>query len=142
MIDSTAPATLTPDVRALLASPNYVHLATLRPDGAPRSWVVWVGVEGDRLLVCTDDRDGKAKDMLADPRVALSVHDAGDPYKMAHLRGRVVEVRPDHDCRHMDRIARKYTGRPFPARGPHRLCFVIAVDRARSRTLGFEHRPA
>jgi PPOX class probable F420-dependent enzyme len=130
------------DVRSLLAAPNYVHLATLGADGSPRGWVVWVGLEGDRVLVCTDDRDRKAKDMLRDPRVALSVIDAADPYRMAALQGRVTEVRPDADCRHMDAIAIKYTSKPFPFRGPHRLCFVITIDRARSRTLGFEHRPA
>ncbi|WP_432444818.1 pyridoxamine 5'-phosphate oxidase family protein, partial [Salmonella enterica] len=43
------------DVRALLDAPNYVHLTTLRADGSPRSWVVWVGVEGDHVLVCTGE---------------------------------------------------------------------------------------
>jgi PPOX class probable F420-dependent enzyme len=138
-----SPSTPLPhDVRALLAAPNYVHLATLRADGSPRGWVVWVGLEDDRVLVCTDDRDWKAKDMLRDPRVALSVIDAADPYRMAALQGRVTEVRPDVDCAYMDAIAIKYTSRPFPFRGPHRLCFAITIDRARQRTLGFEHRPA
>ena len=41
------------DVRRLLEAPNYVHLSTLRADGTPRNWIVWVGVEGDRILVCT-----------------------------------------------------------------------------------------
>jgi len=35
------------EVRAMLEAPNYVHLATLRADGSPRSWVVWAGLEGD-----------------------------------------------------------------------------------------------
>lgn len=38
-------------VRELLERPNYVHLATLRADGSPRNWVVWVGLEGDHILV-------------------------------------------------------------------------------------------
>jgi hypothetical protein len=49
------------DVRALLDAPNYVHLATLRRDGSPRNWVVWVGLEGDRILIGTGT--WKAKDM-------------------------------------------------------------------------------
>src|ERR1700746_381743 len=61
------------DVRELLKAPNYVHLSTLRADGSPRNWVVWVGVEGDHVLVCTSDATWKAKDMRRDPRVALSV---------------------------------------------------------------------
>jgi Pyridoxamine 5'-phosphate oxidase len=70
------------DVRALLDAPNYVHLATLRSDGSPRNHVVWVGLEGHRVLVCTSDFTLKAKDMRRDPGVALSVADLANPYRM------------------------------------------------------------
>ncbi len=130
------------EVRALLDAPNYVHLATLGPGGRPRSWVVWVGVDGEDVLVCTDDRNGKARDMRRDPRVALSVVDRDDPYRMATIAGRVREVRPDPDCGWMDPIAVKYTSAPFPHRGPERVCFVVAVERADHRRLRFVDRPA
>jgi PPOX class probable F420-dependent enzyme len=129
------------DVRALLDAPNYVHLATLRRDGSPRNWVVWVGVEGDHLLVCTGTDTWKAKDMQRDPRVAVSVVDLANPYRMAAIQGRVIEMRPDTDNAAMDVISRKYTSQPFPFRGPDRVCFVIEVDRAGQQTLGFEHQP-
>jgi hypothetical protein len=48
------------NVRELLGTPSYVHLSTLRPDGSPRNWVVWVGLEGDHILVCTSDAICKA----------------------------------------------------------------------------------
>jgi PPOX class probable F420-dependent enzyme len=129
------------DVRELLKAPNYVHLSTLRADGSPRNWVVWVGIEGDNVLVCTSDTTWKAKDMRRDPRVALSVSDIADPYRMAAIQGSVVEVRPDNGCRYMDPISIKYTNAPFPSRGPDRVCFVIAVDQAAQRKLGFVHSP-
>jgi PPOX class probable F420-dependent enzyme len=129
-------------VRELLEAPNYVHLATLRADGSPRNWVVWVGLEGDHILVCTSDAVWKAKDMRRDPRVALSVSDMANPYRMASIQGRVVEVRPDEGCRYMDPISIKYTGASFPSRGPDRVCFVIAVEKAAQRTLGFVHDPS
>jgi PPOX class probable F420-dependent enzyme len=128
-------------VRELLAAANYVHLSTLRADGSPRNWVVWVGLEGDQILVCTGDSTWKARDMLRDPRVALSVNDLANPYRMGAIQGRVVEVRPDEDCRYMDPISVKYTSAPFPSRGPGRVCFVIAVEKAGQRTLGFTHDP-
>jgi PPOX class probable F420-dependent enzyme len=130
------------DVRELLDAPNYVHLSTLRADGSPRNHVVWIGVEGDRLLVCTSDWTWKAKDMRRGPRVGLSVIDLVNPYRMAAARGRVVEERPDEGCRYMDPISRKYTNAPFPSRGPDRLCFVIAVEKARAHMLTFAHDPA
>ena len=129
------------DVRQLLDAPNYVHLSTLRADGSPRNWVVWVGLEEDYILVCTSDAIWKAKDMRRDPRVALSVTDMADPYRMAAIQGRVVEVRADEGCRYMDPISVKYTGAPFPSRGPDRVCFVIAVDKAACRALDFAHDP-
>src|SRR5919205_2809746 len=92
-------------VRELLDPPNYVHLSTLRADGTPRNWVVWAGLEGDRVLVCTTSFSWKAKDMRRDPRVGLSVVDLENPYRMAALQGRVVEERPDEGCRYMDPIS-------------------------------------
>ena len=130
------------DVRALLEGPNIVHLSTLRKDGSPRNWPVWVGLEADHLLVCTSDRQRKALDMRRDPRVGLSVVDAENPYAMAALEGHVVEVRSDEGCRYMDPISIKYTSKPFPSRGADRVCFVIAADRAWQRTLRFVHAPA
>ena len=135
------PIPIPADVRELLDAPNYVHLSTLRADGSPRNWVVWVGLEDERILVCTSNAIWKAKDMLRDPRVALSVTATDNPYRMAAIQGRVVETRPDADCRYMDPISYKYTGAPFPSRGPDRVCFVIAVEQAAQRTLGFTHRP-
>jgi len=129
------------DVRELLDAPNYVHLATLRADGSPRGWVVWVGLEADNILVCTSNTTWKAKDMLRDPRVAISVTDGANPYRMAAIQGRVLEARADEDCRHMDPISIKYTNQPFPHRGPDRVCFVIAVEKAAHYTLGYVHQP-
>jgi PPOX class probable F420-dependent enzyme len=132
---------LPPEVRELIAAPNYVHLSTLKTDGSPRNHVVWVGLEGDAILICTSDWTWKAKDMRRDRRVALSVVDLDDPYRMASVQGRVVEERSDEGCRYMDPISVKYTGAPFPGRGPDRVCFVIGVERAAGHTLGFTHKP-
>ena len=135
------PIPIPEEVRELLQAPNYVHLSTLRADGSPRNWVVWVGLEDEHILVCTSGAIPKAKDMRRDPRVGMSVTDSANPYRMAAIQGRAIEIRPDDGCRYMDPISVKYTGAPFPSRGPDRVCFVIAVERAWQRTLGFEHRP-
>ena len=130
------------DVRRLMTAANYVHLSTLRADGTPRNWIVWVGVEGDHLLVCTGDGALKARDMHRHPAVGLSVASMDDPYDMAAVQGRVVDVRDDSEGHVMDAISVKYTGQPFPTRGAGRVCFVIAAVKAGSARLGFEHRPA
>lgn len=133
---------LSNEIKALLDSANFAHLATLMPDGSPQSAPVWVGREGDRILICTGEGSLKAKNTRRDPRVALSVVDFYDPYKEAQLRGRVVERRPDSDFRYMDLISHKYTGKPFPFRSPEgRVALVIEIDKARYAKLPFEHTP-
>jgi hypothetical protein len=66
-----------------------------------------------------------------------------DPYQEAQIRGRVVERRPDPELKIIDPISKKYTGKPFPFRGPEgRLALVIEVDKARYTKLPFQHTPA
>jgi PPOX class probable F420-dependent enzyme len=132
---------LDPAVRRLLAGPNYAHLATLMKDGAPTSVPVWVGLEGDRILVGTGSGSPKARNTRRDPRVALSVTDLQDPYKAALIRGRVIEQRPDEDNAIMDKVAVKYTGKPFPLRGADRIVLVVEPEHVVYRALPFEHKP-
>lgn len=134
--------TLSQDVKQLIDGPNFAHLATLMPDGSPQNAPVWVGREGDRILVCTGEGSLKAKNTRRDPRVALSIVDFHDPYQEAQLRGRVVERRPDADLKHMDPISHKYTGKPFPFRSPEgRVVLVMEAEKARYTKLPFAHTP-
>jgi hypothetical protein len=71
-----------------------------------------------------------------------SITPTANPYRMAAIQGRVVDVRLDEDCRYMDPISVKYTNAPFPSRGRDRVCFVITVEKASSRTLDFVHNPS
>jgi hypothetical protein len=45
---------LSNEIRALLDA-NFAHLATLMADGSPQSVPIWVGREGDRILICTGE---------------------------------------------------------------------------------------
>ena len=133
---------LPPEIKQLLDRPNFAHLATLMADGSPQSVPVWVGREGDRILVCTGEGSLKARNTRRDARVALSIVDFRDPYAEAQLRGRVVERRPDPSLEIMDPVSRKYTGKPFPFRNPEgRVALVIEVEKARYTKLPFEHTP-
>ena len=100
-----------------------------------------MGLEDDHILVCTSGAIWKAKDMRRDPRVALSVTDMANPYRMAAIQGRVAGMRPDQDCPCTDPISFKYTNAPFPSRGPDRVCFVIAVEKAAQQAPSFTHHP-
>ena len=136
------PTPLSAEAKALIDRPNFAHLATLMEDGSPQSVPVWVGREGDRLLVCTGEGSLKARNTRRDPRVALSIVDFHNPYEEVQLRGRVVERWPDPDLAIMDPVSHKYTGKPFPMRGGEgRVALVIEVDKARYTKLPFAHTP-
>jgi PPOX class probable F420-dependent enzyme len=136
------PIPLSSQIRVLVDGPNFAHLATLMPDGSPQSVPVWVGREGDLILICTGAGSLKAKNTRRDPRVALSIIDFHDPYQEAQLRGRVVERRPDGDFTYMDAVSHKYTGAPFPFRSPEgRVALVIEIEKAKYTKLPFEHTP-
>jgi PPOX class probable F420-dependent enzyme len=133
---------LSDETKRLLDGANFAHLATLMPDGSPQSVPVWVGREGDRIVICTGETSLKGRNTARDPRVALSIVDFHNPYSEVQIRGRAVERRPDPDLKVMDPISHKYTGKPFPMRQPEgRIVLIIEVDKERYTKLPFEHTP-
>ena len=137
------PATLPDNVKELIDRANFAHLATLMEDGSPHSTPVWVGRDGDRLMIGTSGNSLKARNTKRDPRVAISMVDFKDPYMEAQLRGRVVGHRSDSDLKILDAISVRYTGKPFPMRGyEDRVALVIEIDKVRYLKLPFEHTPS
>jgi len=133
---------LSSEVKQLIDRPNFAHLSTLMPDGSPNATPVWIGREGDRLVVCTSDNSLKTRNTKRDARVAISMVDFTNPYEEVQIRGRVVEWRPDPDLATMDPISRKYTSKPFPLRDfEGRVALIIEVDKAKHTKLPFEHTP-
>ena len=121
---------MTPEVRRLLDRPNYAHVSTLLPDGAPHSVPVWITIEGDHLAILTGPGSRKARNVERDPRVAISLIDVDKPYLSVLIRGQVVElVDGDRGWEIIDRISQKYTGQPYPMR-TDRIVLLIKPDHA------------
>ena len=133
---------LSPDITRLVDGRNFAHVATTMSDGSPHSAPVWIGRDGDRLIICTDETSVKARNTARDPRVAISIIDLKDPCRVAQLRGRVVERRPDSDFSLLDGISRKYVGEPYPDHSEVPIALVIEIDKARYSKEPFEHTPA
>jgi PPOX class probable F420-dependent enzyme len=124
------------EVRRLLERPNYAHIATLLPDGAPHVVPVWMGLEGDNVAVLTGPGSRKARNIERDQRVAISLIDVANPFESALIHGRVVErVDGDRAWEIIDRISRKYTGQPYPLR-TDRIILLIQPDRAQAVIFG------
>jgi PPOX class probable F420-dependent enzyme len=68
---------LTDDIRAALTAGRLAHLVTLNPDGSPQLSAVWIGLDGDDIVVGHLMRGRKVTNVERDPRVALSVEAEG-----------------------------------------------------------------
>ena len=131
-------ASLSDEVRAVLDGRNFAHVATVLPSGAPHSVPVWILREGDRVCFFTQPGSRKARNLAADPRVAISLLDLERPYRTVQLRGRVVETRDgDEALETIDRLSDKYTGAPFPMRSG--IVYVVEPERVNYLELPFEH---
>ena len=127
---------LNADVKRLLDRPNYAHVATLLPDGAPHTVPVWIAREGEDVVILTGPGSRKARNTELDPRVAISLIDVDQPYASVLIRGRVVErIDGDRGWEIIDRISRKYTGQPYPLR-TDRIILLIKPDHAEAVIFG------
>jgi PPOX class probable F420-dependent enzyme len=115
----------------LLDGRNYAVLATLNADGGPQTSAMWVGRDGNDLLMSTLQGRVKYRNMLRDPRVSVTVHEAADPENYVELRGRAV-ITPDPGGRLDNQLSWKYDGKdkdPDPP-GAVRVVVRVGVDKA------------
>jgi PPOX class probable F420-dependent enzyme len=119
----------------LLRQPSPCFLATLMADGSPQMTQTWVDTDGRNVLINTVDGHQKVANMRRDPRVALNVANAGDPSEYIEVRGRVVGITEDGAVDHIEALAQRYLGGPYPwfgSRDQTRLLITIEPDRITS----------
>ncbi len=112
--------------RALLDGKNFANVATLRPDGAPQTSVVWMKREGDTVLFSSLEDRQKVRNLRHDPRVSLSVFDLANPYASVEIRG-TAEILPDPGKRLPYELSHKYLGIDPPAEKDDRTRVIICV---------------
>jgi PPOX class probable F420-dependent enzyme len=111
----------------LIDGKNYAVLATVNPDGSPHTSVMWVGRDGDDLLMSTVEGRVKHQNMLRDPRVSVTVIDWADPENYVELRGRAV-MAPDTGRRADTWLSWKYDGRDPREDRPGAVRVVVRVE--------------
>ena len=99
--------------REALTAGHLAHLVTLNPDGSPQISVVWVGLDGDDIVLAHLGAGQKIKNLQRDPRVSLSMTTGGrndlglDYYLIVHGRATVVN---GGGPELLQRLARVYLG--------------------------------
>jgi PPOX class probable F420-dependent enzyme len=116
---------LDPVIREVLDAASYAHVATVLPDGSPHSTPVYVGTRGDQIVFFTGPGMRKARNLRRDPRLALSIVPADNPFQPIVIRGRVVEwIEGDEAWQIIDRLVAKYIDERYP-RDHERLVLVV-----------------
>ncbi len=103
---------LSPGAVKLLQEKQIAQLATVMRDGSPQVTPVWIDVEPDGSHILINSAEGriKTRNTAREPRVAVSVVDAQNPYRYVIVRGRIVERTHEGADAHIDALAKKYTG--------------------------------
>lgn len=111
---------------------NLVFIATIMKDGSPQLSPVWANFEDEYVLVNTAEGRIKHKNVLRDPRVAISVVNQKNSLDMTTIRGKVIDIIPDYEYEHANKLTKKYMGieiYPFKQPGEKRIIFKILPER-------------
>jgi PPOX class probable F420-dependent enzyme len=110
----------------------FAQVATIMQDGTPQVTPVWCDFDGTYVLI--NSAKGRTKDlnMRRNPNVALSIQDPENPYRHLSVKGKVVEITENGADAHIDKLAKKYTGKDvYPNRraGEVRVIYKILPEK-------------
>jgi PPOX class probable F420-dependent enzyme len=117
---------------ALMRQASPCFISTAMPDGSPQLTQTWVDTDGARILINTVEGFQKVKNVRRDPRVAVAVSDPANPSRYFSVRGEVVSISTEGAVDHIEQLAQRYLGTPYPwygGRDQVRLILTIEPDR-------------
>ena len=116
----------------LFEDKNLIFIATIMKDGSPQLSPVWGDFEDEHILINTAEGRIKHKNVLRDSRVAVSVVSSNNPLDMTTIRGNVVEIIPDYEYKHADKLTKKYMNKekyPFKRQDEKRIILKILPEK-------------
>jgi PPOX class probable F420-dependent enzyme len=135
MSDPTVPSSH----QYLLEQANFAHLATVRPDGAPQTSVMWFVWDGERARFTHTTGRQKFRNFAHEPRVSFSVADPENPYRFLEVRGEVESIVPDVGGAAFYRSLQDRYGQSYPVTDADQRVIVtvrptrfVAVDGGRT----------
>jgi PPOX class probable F420-dependent enzyme len=127
--------TLPSGLLALLREASPCFITTLMPDGSPQLTQTWVDTDSAHILINTVEGFQKVRNIRRDPRVAVAVSDPTNPSRYFAVRGEVVGVTTDGATEHIEQLAQRYLGTPYPwygGRDQTRLLLTIEAHKIHS----------
>ncbi|WP_433061566.1 PPOX class F420-dependent oxidoreductase [Dactylosporangium sp. CS-033363] len=123
-------------LRDLLERNSLCYLTTLMPDGSPQITQTWADTDGKHVLINTVRGHQKVRNIERDARVAVAIGDPDEPRRYFQVRGRVTAVTEDGAAEHIEVLAQRYLGAPYPwygGRDQVRLLLTIEPEHITGR---------
>lgn len=113
----------------LLQGKYYAHIATTNTDGTLQISQVWVGVDGDLITFNCYESSVKARNLRANPSVAVSIAGHGNTsHESLSVQGKVVEMTHDGAAQHIDALANRYLGLDaYPIDRPEETRVIVKI---------------
>jgi len=125
------------DLLDLLQQPSTCYVSTVMPDGSPQLTQTWVDTDGANIVINTVQGNQKARNVERDPRVAVTVSDPANPSRYFAVRGRVTAATTQGGTEHIERLAQRYLGGPYPWYGGRdQVRLVLTVTAEKIHTMG------
>lgn len=106
------------------------HLATIRPDGRLSVNPVSLIWDGEHVRISTLKSRQKYRNLVRDPRIAISIPHRNNPNRYVELRG-VAELTDDRDRSFVNALARHYMNvdvYPFDPPGAERVTITLHAE--------------
>lgn len=107
-------------------SKALLYLATIMPDGSPQVTPVWFEIDGEYILINTNEGRVKDRNMRVRRKVAMTIQDPNDEYRYLGVRGEVVNYTTEGADEHINKLSLKYDNEPWTYRETQkRIIFKI-----------------
>jgi PPOX class probable F420-dependent enzyme len=101
-------------VRELVEGRNFCHVATRNEDGSVHTTLVWVDLDGDRVVLNSAQGRRWPENLKRDGRAWLLIASAEDQYEYVRIDGVLDEATEEDGREVIDALSQKYEGRPYP----------------------------
>ena len=103
----------------ILQSTTLAHVATIGPKGEPQVTPVWFVWDGTHILFSMNKVRQKYRNLVREPRIALSLVDPNNLYRSIEIRGKV-RVDEDVNYRFVNSVVtKKYTNQEYTDQNPN-----------------------
>jgi Pyridoxamine 5'-phosphate oxidase len=116
------------DVVEFLRLPQHAVIGFPGPGGRPRTVATWYDWDDGEILVNMDATRKRLARLQVGTPVSLTVLDAENWYRHVSLYGRISRRADDGAFADADRLAERYTGRPYADHDAPRVTAWMTID--------------